>query len=106
MEENKLKEIKSEPSKNLKVVLNLVDSLIAGKRFAESDTKTQIYLMTCQTKIREMQEGHFDEAGIAFIFDIVDSLSEKLSAAKGELLGINKRLEENANEQNHNESTR
>lgn len=93
MEEKELKELKTEPSKNLKVVLNLVDSLIAGQRFGEMDSKKQIYLMSCQTKIREMQEGYFDEAGIAFIFDIVNSLSEKLSAAKGELMDINKKLE-------------
>lgn len=94
MEEKELKELKTEPSKNLKVVLNLVDSLIAGQRFGEMDSKKQIYLMSCQTKVREMSEGHFDETGITFIYDIINSLSHKLAEARDELLSINKRLEE------------
>lgn len=94
MEEKKPKELVTKPSKNLKVVMSLVDTLIAGKRFTESDTKTQIYLMTCQTKIREMQEGHFDETGIAFLYDIINSLSHKLAEARDELSDISEKLED------------
>ena len=54
--------------------------------------------MSCQTKVREMSEGYFDEAGIAFIYDIINSLSHKLAEARDELTSIIKRLEENKDE--------
>lgn len=94
LERKEPNELKTQPSNNLKIVLNLVDTLLAGKRFAEMDSKKQMYLMSCQTKVREMQEGHFDENGILFIYDTINSFIDKLTDAKEELWNVYKRSEE------------
>lgn len=92
-EQGKMKEMKRQPSKNLKIVMNLIDSLLAGKRFAEMDGKKQMYLLGCQTKIREMQEGYFDEGSVTFLYSTINSLLNQLEEARDELRIIGSELE-------------
>lgn len=93
LEKSEDKKLSTQPSSNLRVVLNLIDTLLAGKRFAEMDSKKQIQLLSCQIKVREMQEGRFDESSITFVYDTIESLICKLADARNELLDINKKLE-------------
>ena len=93
MEEKKPKVLLTQPSKDLKVTINLIDSLIAGKRFAEADSKKQMYLLGCQTKLREMQEGHFDENGIHFLYNTMNQLISQLTNAREDLRDIAYKLE-------------
>ena len=43
--------------KNIKQVLNIVDSIIAGQRFTQLDSDKQMYLLNCQSKIQNKEIG-------------------------------------------------
>lgn len=75
-------------SKNIKQVLNIIDSIIEGQRFANSDTKEQMYLLDCQSRIQEMMNNRFTEADIVFIINSINSLTKVLFSAKDELEDI------------------
>ena len=79
------KYIQVETTKNIKLTLNIIDNLIAGKRFGELDSAKQMYLLDCQSKISEMQSGRYTETDIAFILKSIDSLTKILFSAKDEL---------------------
>lgn len=76
-------EVKS--TENVKNVLNIIDSLIAGKRFGELDSRKQMYLLDCQTRIQEMQEGRFSDMDLLFLKDTIDSLINLLMATSCEI---------------------
>ena len=50
--------------KNIKQVLNIIDSIIAGQRFAQLDSDKQMYLLSCQSKIQNMIDDKFTRADI------------------------------------------
>ena len=79
------KYIQVEITKNIKLTLNIIDNLIAGKRFGELDSAKQMYLLDCQSKISEMQNGTYTEADIVFMLESIDSLTKILFGAKDEL---------------------
>lgn len=54
-ERKEQKYIQVETTKNIKLVLNIIDKLIAGKRFGELDSSKQMCLLDCQARIDEMQ---------------------------------------------------
>lgn len=72
-------------TKNIKLTLNIIDNLIAGKRFGELDSAKQMYLLDCQNRISEMQNGAYTESDIVFILESIDSLTKILFSAKDEL---------------------
>ena len=73
------------PSKDVKKVLNLIDNLIGGKRFGELDSAKQMYLLDCQARIQEMQNGNWTEDDVIFLIKTIDSLTKTLFTAKDEL---------------------
>lgn len=75
-------------SKNIKQVLNIVDSIIAGQRFAQLDSDKQMYLLNCQSKIQNMIDDNFTRTDIIFLLQTIDSLSNLLSSAKKDLENI------------------
>lgn len=75
-------------SKNIKQVLNIIDSIIAGQRFGELDSKKQMYLLDCQSRIQEMMNNRFTEADIVFLIKSINSLTKTLFSAKEELENI------------------
>lgn len=75
-------------SKAIQEVLNIIDSMVAGKRFGELDSAKQMYLMDCQARISEMQNNRFTEKDIVFILNSIDSLTKVLFSAKDELENI------------------
>lgn len=88
MERNWTKDIhvvKEEDVKNIKQVLNIVDHLIAGRRFGELDSAKQMYLLDCQAKITDMQEGRFTDDSLEFLRELLDSLIKIFIEAKGEI---------------------
>lgn len=84
-ERKEQKYIQVNSTKNIKLVLKLIDSMIAGKRFGELDSAKQMYLLDCQARIDEMQKGTYTEGDIVFILESIDSLSKILFSAKDEL---------------------
>lgn len=84
-ERKEQKYIQVETTKNIKLTLNIIDNLIAGKRFGELDSAKQMYLLDCQSKISEMQNGRYTETDIVFILESIDSLTKILFSAKDEL---------------------
>ena len=85
LERRQPKEIEMKTSKNVKDVLNIIDHMIAGKRFGEMDSGKQMFLLGCQTKIDEMQHGYFTEDSLIFLEDTIDSLIKTLTSAKNEI---------------------
>lgn len=86
--DNKLEQekyLKVESTKNIKQTLNIIDNLIAGKRFGELDSVKQMYLLDCQSRITEMQNGNWTEKDIIFVLDTINSLTKILFSAKDEL---------------------
>lgn len=79
------KEIEVKQTKNIKDVLNIIDHMIAGKRFGEFDSSKQMYLFSCQTKINDMQHGYFTEESLIFLDDVIDALMKTMVSAKHEL---------------------
>lgn len=75
-------------SKNIKQVLNIVDSIIAGQRFSQLDSDKQMYLLNCQSKIQNMIDNNFTRTDIIFLLQTIDSLSNLLSSAKKDLENI------------------
>lgn len=84
-ERKEQKHIQVETTKNIRLTLNIIDNLIAGKRFRELDSAKQMYLLGCQSKITEMQKGTYTESDIVFILESIDSLTKILFSAKDEL---------------------
>ena len=74
--------------KNIKQVLNIVDSIIAGQRFTQLDSDKQMYLLNCQSKIQNMIDDNFTRTDIIFLLQTIDSLSNLLSSAKKDLENI------------------
>ncbi len=85
LERNGPKPIAVKRSENIQGVLNIIDHMIAGKRFGEMDSAKQMFLLGCQAKIDEMQHGYFTEEGLLFLNDTIDTLMENLIAAKNEI---------------------
>lgn len=82
---NKQKYIQVKTTENIKLVLNILDNMIAGKRFGELDSAKQMYLLDCQARIDEMKKGTYTESDIVFILESIDSLTKILFSAKDEL---------------------
>lgn len=74
--------------KNIKQVLNIIDSIIAGQRFSQLDSDKQMYLLNCQSKIQNMIDNNFTRADIIFLLQTIDSLLNLLSSAKKDLENI------------------
>lgn len=74
--------------KNIKQVLNIVDSIIAGQRFSQLDSDKQMYLLNCQSKIQNMIDNNFTRTDIIFLLQTIDSLLNLLSSAKKDLENI------------------
>lgn len=74
--------------KNIKQVLNIIDSIIAGQRFSQLDSDKQMYLLNCQSKIQNMIDDNFTRTDIIFLLQTIDSLSNLLSSAKKDLENI------------------
>ena len=74
--------------KNIKQVLNIIDSIIAGQRFSQLDSDKQMYLLNCQSKIQNMIDDNFTRTDIIFLLQIIDSLLNLLSSAKKDLENI------------------
>lgn len=74
--------------KNIKQVLNIIDSIIAGQRFAQLDSDKQMYLLNCQSKIQNMIDDNFTRTDIIFLLQTIDSLLNLLSSAKKDLKNI------------------
>lgn len=74
--------------KNIKQVLNIIDSIIAGQRFSQLDSDKQMYLLNCQSKIQNMIDNNFTRTDIIFLLQTIDSLSNLLSSAKKDLENI------------------
>ena len=74
--------------KNIKQVLNIIDSIIAGQRFAQLDSDKQMYLLNCQSKIQNMIDNNFTRTDIIFLLQTIDSLLNLLSSAKKDLENI------------------
>lgn len=77
-----------ETPKNIKQVLNIIDSIIAGQRFAQLDSDKQMYLLNCQSKIQNMIDDNFTRTDIIFLLQTIDSLLNLLSSAKKDLENI------------------
>lgn len=77
-----------ETPKNIKQVLNIIDSIIAGQRFAQLDSDKQMYLLNCQSKIQNMIDNNFTRTDIIFLLQTIDSLLNLLSSAKKDLENI------------------
>lgn len=75
-------------SKNIKQVLTIVDSIIAGQRFAQLDSEKQMYLLNCQSKIQNMIDNNFTRTDIIFLLQTIDSLLNLLSSAKKDLENV------------------
>ena len=74
--------------KNIKQVLNIIDSIIAGQRFSQLDSDKQMYLLSCQSKIQNMIDDNFTRTDIIFLLQTIDSLLNLLSSAKKDLENI------------------
>lgn len=74
--------------KNIKQVLNIIDSIIAGQRFAQLDSDKQMYLLNCQSKIQNMIDNNFTRTDMIFLLQTIDSLLNLLSSAKKDLENI------------------
>jgi len=74
--------------KNIKQVLNIIDSIIAGQRFSQLDSDKQMYLLNCQSKIQNMIDDNFTRTDIIFLLQTIDSLLNLLSSAKKDLENI------------------
>lgn len=88
MERKQPKEIKIEPSKSVKQVLNIIDHMIAGKRFGELDSAKQMYLLDCQAKIDDMQQGYFTESSAIFLINSIGELLNVLTDAQKDLRNV------------------
>lgn len=94
--------IKIKNRENIEIVLNILDHIIAGKRFSEFDSAKQMYLLDCQSKISDMQNGDYTEESLIFLEDSIDNLIKTFISAKDE---INKAIRETNNimtEEEHN----
>ena len=85
MAQDEKKEVKIETPKHVKLVLNLLDILIDGKRFAETDTDKQAYLFDQQWLIGEMKRGWYREESIEYLRSNINQLMNILTAAGEEL---------------------
>ena len=92
MERKSPKEIKLEPSISVKQVLNILDHMIAGKRFGELDSAKQIYLLDCQAKLDDMQQGYFTENSLIFLRGAIDGLMKTLSDAHKDVCDVMDKL--------------
>ena len=68
------KELNIQTSKKVKTVINLIDKLIAGKRFGELDSAKQMYLLDCQAKLEDMENGYFTVESLEFLYGSINSL--------------------------------
>ena len=66
--------IEVKPSIKLNMLLDIFDHMIAGKRFAEVDSATQMYLLSCQGKIDDMKDGQFTQKDVEFLYKSIDGL--------------------------------
>lgn len=85
-------------TENIQAVLNIIDHMIAGKRFGEFDSKKQMFLFGCQTKIDDMQHGYFTKEGLMFLDETIDALMNTCILAKKDIesvLGGEKKNESN-----------
>lgn len=94
LERKRPNEVEVKQTKDIKAVLNILDHMIAGKRFGEFDSGKQMYLFNCQTKINDMQHGYFTEESLIFLDDIIDALMKTLISAKHDI-NLHIRSEEN-----------
>lgn len=88
MEKDNKQYLEIKTPKNIKQVLNIIDSIIAGQRFAQLDSDKQMYLLNCQSKIQNMIDDKFTRTDIIFLLQTIDSLSNLLSSAKKDLENI------------------
>ena len=88
MERKGPKEIDIQVSESVKQVLNIIDHMIAGKRFGELDSAKQMYLLDCQAKIEEMKDGYFTEAGATFLINSIGELLNVLNDAQKDLRSV------------------
>lgn len=88
LERNKQTPIPVKRSKNIQGVLNIIDHMIAGKRFGEMDSGKQMFLLGCQVKIDEMQNGYFTKEGLIFLDETIDALMDTLILAKKEIESV------------------
>lgn len=72
-------------SSKVSAVLNIIDAIIEGKRFGEFNSKKQIYLLSCQAKLTDMQQGIYTEADITFLTKMIDTLIQMFQDAKSEV---------------------
>lgn len=77
--------VKVRMTKKIKTVLNIIDTLLAGRVFGQTNSANVIYLISCQARIEEMKEGNFTQDDLIFLNDTIDSLMDMLMAAKSEL---------------------
>lgn len=94
LERKRSNEIEVIQTKDIKAVLNIIDHMIAGKRFGEFDSGKQMFLFNCQSKIDEMQHGYFTEESLIFLDDTIDALMKTLVGAKHDI-NLHIRSEEN-----------
>lgn len=88
MEKDNKQYLEIKTPKNIKQVLNIIDSIIAGQRFAQLDSDKQMYLLNCQSKIQNMIDDNFTRTDIIFLLQTIDSLLNLLSSAKKDLENI------------------
>ena len=98
------KEIQIQNTEDVKAVLNLVDHMIAGKRFGEMDSAKQMYLLSCQEKIDNMQHGYYKESDVLFLEATINSFIEMLNKAKSEIDIIKKEIENESDDKYTDES--
>lgn len=86
------KKIEIQNSENVKQILNILNHMIAGKRFGELDSSNQMYLLDCQARIDDMEKGYYTEVSLDFLNRSIDGLLKILLDAKKEIQDATKDL--------------
>lgn len=94
LKRNKQKELEIQTSENVKIVLEIFDSLIAGQRFGELDSSKQMYLLGCQSKIEDMKQGYYTEDSLEFLCESIKTLLHTVDSAIVDVQKICKEFEE------------
>lgn len=92
MERKSPKKVEIQPSESVKQVLNILDHMIAGKRFGELDSAKQMYLLDCQAKLEDMQQGYFTENSLIFLRGAIDGLIKTLTDAHKDVCDVMNKL--------------
>lgn len=85
LKRNEPKEIELDVSDKIKIILNILDKLIAGERFGEVDSSRQMYLLDCQSKLYDMQNGYFTDSSLIFLWNSINELMNMCKDAKDEI---------------------